>query len=146
MQPPLCRPCKIRGMTTAETPRSFTTVEVVELTGTTYRQIDYLARTGVLTPTIREGSHGGPAHNRLWSWEDVRIAKVIASIPRTSMRPLTVWRPLVEAMRANPDHDYIVIGAPDEVWTFADLEDAAHQTRSLPVATLVAVDVLLAAA
>jgi len=68
-------------------------------------------------------------------------------VQATNRKPaITDWLPLVQAMRAEPEHDFIVIGEAAQVWTFPDIREAARQAVSLPVATLVAVDQLLSVA
>ena len=49
--------------------------EVCRTIGITYRQLDYWARTGLVTPSIREA--GGSGTQRLYSFQDLVVLKVI---------------------------------------------------------------------
>lgn len=65
-------------MTTVETeppPTTYSSVEVVELTGCTYRQIDYWARTG----RLRETATGTGSHRRFTA-HDVQLARYLKAL------------------------------------------------------------------
>src|SRR5207248_10765118 len=49
--------------------------EVCKLVGISYRQLDYWARTGLVTPSVREA--GGSGTQRLYSFQDLVQLKVI---------------------------------------------------------------------
>jgi DNA-binding transcriptional MerR regulator len=49
--------------------------EVCRVVGITYRQLDYWARTGLVTPSIKEA--GGSGTQRLYSFEDLVQLRVI---------------------------------------------------------------------
>lgn len=63
----------------------FTTREVVEMTGATYRQIDYWCRTGLI-PGHRESV--GSGRRRRFTEADVRRARLVALASRLSNAPL----------------------------------------------------------
>ena len=52
--------------------------EVCRTIGITYRQLDYWARTGLVTPSIREA--GGSGTQRLYSFQDLVVLKVIKKL------------------------------------------------------------------
>ncbi len=52
--------------------------EVCKLVGISYRQLDYWARTGLVTPSIREA--GGSGTQRLYSFRDLVQLKVIKKL------------------------------------------------------------------
>ena len=52
--------------------------EVCKLVGISYRQLDYWARTGLVTPSIREA--GGSGTQRLYSFQDLVVLKVIKKL------------------------------------------------------------------
>jgi len=49
--------------------------EVCRVVGISYRQLDYWARTGLVTPSVREA--GGSGTQRLYSFQDLVLLKVI---------------------------------------------------------------------
>jgi DNA-binding transcriptional MerR regulator len=49
--------------------------EVCKVVGISYRQLDYWARTGLVTPSVREA--GGSGTQRLYSFQDLVLLKVI---------------------------------------------------------------------
>ena len=51
--------------------------EVCRVTGITYRQLDYWARTGLVHPSIREA--GGSGTQRLYSFQDLLELRIIKS-------------------------------------------------------------------
>jgi hypothetical protein len=55
--------------------RAFTSMEVVALSGLSYRQLDYAIRTGRVRPTIDEGL--GSGHVRLFAALDVVKARLV---------------------------------------------------------------------
>ena len=52
--------------------------EVLRHTGVTYRQLDYWARTGLVTPSIREA--GGSGTQRLYSFHDMLVLRIIKKL------------------------------------------------------------------
>ena len=52
--------------------------EVCKLVGISYRQLDYWARTGLVTPSVREA--GGSGTQRLYSFHDLVQLKVIKKL------------------------------------------------------------------
>lgn len=62
-------------MDTRTEDRTFTTQEVMEATGASYRIVDYWARNGVLTPSVAEAC--GSGSRRRFSALDVEVARVL---------------------------------------------------------------------
>ena len=52
--------------------------EVTKAVGISYRQLDYWARTGLVTPSIREA--GGSGTQRLYSFQDMLVLRVIKKL------------------------------------------------------------------
>src|SRR5215467_7315703 len=52
--------------------------EVCRTIGITYRQLDYWARTGLVTPSIREA--GGSGTQRLYSFQDMLVLRIIKKL------------------------------------------------------------------
>lgn len=52
--------------------------EVCKIVGISYRQLDYWARTGLVTPSVREA--GGSGTQRLYSFRDLVQLKVIKKL------------------------------------------------------------------
>lgn len=71
---------------------------VCRLTGVTYRQLDYWARTELVTPSIRRAS--GSGSKRAYSYGDVLEVKVIKSL-LTSGVSLSRARQAVECLRTS---------------------------------------------
>ncbi len=71
---------------------------VCRLSGVTYRQLDYWARTGLVTPSITPAS--GSGSKRSYSYSDVLEVKVIKSL-LTSGVSLSRARQAVECLRAS---------------------------------------------
>ena len=57
--------------------------EVCKLVGISYRQLDYWARTGLVTPSVREA--GGSGTQRLYSFRDLVQLKVIKRLLDTGI-------------------------------------------------------------
>lgn len=58
--------------------RGFRGPQACKLTGITYRQLDYWARTAVLTPSIADAN--GSGSQRLYSYADLLLLKLIKSL------------------------------------------------------------------
>ncbi len=79
----------------------FPTALVARLTGTSQRQIDYWARTGLLRPSGRDAS--GRGSRRRYTFQDLVAAQTIASLRRANC-PLQKIRKAVRHVRAHyPD-------------------------------------------
>ncbi len=87
-------------LTTAETGEAemegYGGPRVCKLAGITYRQLDYWARTGLLTPSLQEAQGSGT--QRLYSFEDVVRLRIIKRILDTGMN-LNKIRRTVEWLR-----------------------------------------------
>lgn len=57
--------------------------QVCKYVGITYRQLDYWARTGLLTPSIRGAS--GSGSQRLYSFQDLVLLRTIKSLTEAGM-------------------------------------------------------------
>ena len=83
---------------TETTTFGFSGPTVCRLSGVTYRQLDYWARTGLVTPSITPAS--GSGSKRSYSYSDVLEVKVIKSL-LTSGVSLARARQAVECLRAS---------------------------------------------
>ncbi|OYO15378.1 transcriptional regulator [Enemella evansiae] len=70
--------------------------------GITYRQLDYWARTGLVTPTIRDAT--GSGNPRLYSFRDILILKVIKRLIDAGIS-LQQIRKAIEHLRARGIND-----------------------------------------
>lgn len=59
--------------------RRFTTTEVAEISGASYRQLDYWCRLGVLSPE-NNGAGSGGGRIRLWTADEVAVVSVILEL------------------------------------------------------------------
>src|SRR6266496_528175 len=57
--------------------------EVCKVVGITYRQLDYWARTGLVTPSVREA--GGSGTQRLYSFQDLVQLRIIRQLLETGV-------------------------------------------------------------
>ncbi len=71
---------------------------VCRLTGVTYRQLDYWARTGLVTPSVTPAT--GSGSKRAYSYGDVLEVKVIKSLLDAGVA-LTKARQAVECLRGS---------------------------------------------
>jgi DNA-binding transcriptional MerR regulator len=83
---------------TENTITGFSGPKVCRLSGVTYRQLDYWARTGLVTPSITPAS--GSGSKRAYSYSDVLEVKVIKSL-LTSGVSLARARQAVECLRSS---------------------------------------------
>jgi len=70
--------------------------------GITYRQLDYWARTGLVTPGIRDASGSGT--QRLYSFRDVLILKIVKKLLETGVSLHNI-RTAVEHLRSRGTDD-----------------------------------------
>jgi DNA-binding transcriptional MerR regulator len=100
--------------------------EVCKAVGISYRQLDYWARTGLVTPSIREA--GGSGTQRLYSFQDMLVLRIIKKLLDTGVA-LQQIRKAVEYLKEikQPLHsvtlmsDGIRIYAPDSPDAVVDL-------------------------
>ena len=100
--------------------------EVCKAVGISYRQLDYWARTGLVTPSIREA--GGSGTQRLYSFRDMLVLRIIKKLLDTGVA-LQQIRKAVEYLKEikQPLHsvtlmsDGIRIYAPDSPDAVVDL-------------------------
>jgi len=83
---------------TQTTTFGFSGPTVCRLTGVTYRQLDYWARTGLVTPSITPAS--GSGSKRSYSYGDVLEVKVIKSLLSSGVS-LARARQAVECLRSS---------------------------------------------
>ena len=62
----------------AEEQQGYRVPEVTKAVGISYRQLDYWARTGLVTPSIREA--GGSGTQRLYSFRDLLVLRIIKKL------------------------------------------------------------------
>jgi DNA-binding transcriptional MerR regulator len=79
----------------------FSTALVAELTGTSKRQIDYWATTGLLRPSARDAS--GRGSRRRYTFPDLVVAQTVAKLRQTNC-PLQKIRKAVQYLRAHYPH------------------------------------------
>ena len=84
------------------TPEGFRGPQVCKIVGITYRQLDYWARTGLLTPSISAAKGSGT--QRRYSYRDVLELKVIKQLLDAGLS-LTSARKAVECLRADLGED-----------------------------------------
>lgn len=70
--------------------------------GITYRQLDYWARTGLVTPGIRDAS--GSGSQRLYSFRDVLVLKIVKKLLETGVSLHNI-RAAVEHLRSRGTDD-----------------------------------------
>jgi DNA-binding transcriptional MerR regulator len=63
--------------------QGFSAPEVCKIVGITYRQLDYWARTDLVTPSVRDASGSGT--QRLYSFQDLVTLRVIKSLLDTGV-------------------------------------------------------------
>jgi hypothetical protein len=68
-------PAKLAPQMFVSGQRAFTSMEVTQLAGLSYRQLDYAVRVGRVRPSIDEGA--GSGHVRLFSARDVVKARLV---------------------------------------------------------------------
>lgn len=76
--------------------------QVCKYVGITYRQLDYWARTGLLTPSIQGAS--GSGSQRLYSFQDLVLLRTIKSLIEAGMSLQRV-REAIKYVRDNIDGD-----------------------------------------
>lgn len=69
-------------MTTTSSLQGLSTMEVVQRSGATFRQLDYWDKIGVLTPSVRRAQGSGSGKGRRYSEADAEIAAVLARLSR----------------------------------------------------------------
>ncbi|MFN2544537.1 MAG: MerR family transcriptional regulator [Actinomycetota bacterium] len=62
----------------AEEQQGYRVPDVCKAVGISYRQLDYWARTGLVTPSIREA--GGSGTQRLYSFQDMLVLRIIKKL------------------------------------------------------------------
>ena len=82
--------------------QGFRAPTVCNLVGITYRQLDYWARTGLITPSVQEAA--GSGSQRLYSYTDVVQLKVIKRLRDAGMS-LPKIRAAMEALAAQLGSD-----------------------------------------
>ena len=70
--------------------------DVCKLVSISYRQLDYWARTGLVTPSVREA--GGSGTQRLYSFQDLVLLRMIKSLLDTGVSLQSI-RKAIEFLR-----------------------------------------------
>jgi hypothetical protein len=110
----------------------FSAAAAASISGATYRQVDYWARTGLLEPSMRTG-HGSGSQRR-YAYDDIVALTVLAGVDASKRRsmaavlrsqPLTadlciVVQPGVASLMSKPDA-ISVVGDSDDVVTIVPL-------------------------
>ncbi len=94
----------------AEAPDGYRVPDVCRLVGISYRQLDYWARTGLVTPSIRNA--GGSGTQRLYSFQDLVLLRTIKSLLDTGVS-LQQIRKAITFLRRH-------MGAPTSVTLMSD--------------------------
>src|SRR5207237_549995 len=76
--------------------------DVCRVVGISYRQLDYWARTELVTPSIREA--GGSGTQRLYSFQDMVLLRLIKSLLDTGVS-LQQIRKAIEYLRENEGNE-----------------------------------------
>lgn len=77
-------------------PQGYTSFQVCDLTGVSYRQLDYWTRTGLVRPSVHDAS--GCGSQRRWSQEDVVEVRIVSALRGYGVtcsiiqEALEVWR------------------------------------------------------
>jgi DNA-binding transcriptional MerR regulator len=90
--------------------QGFRVPEVCRIVGISYRQLDYWARTDLVTPSIRDAT--GSGSQRLYSFQDLVTLKVIKSL-------LDTWVSL-QRVRAAVEYLYTMDRPPSGVTLMSD--------------------------
>lgn len=70
--------------------------------GITYRQLDYWARTELVTPSVRDAEGSGT--QRLYSFRDIVVLKVVKSLLDAGVSLQNI-RKAIEVLRSRGEHD-----------------------------------------
>ncbi|ADD43397.1 MerR family transcriptional regulator [Stackebrandtia nassauensis] len=70
--------------------------------GITYRQLDYWARTDLVTPSVRDAE--GSGSQRLYSFRDIVVLKVVKSLLDAGVSLQNI-RKAIEVLRSRGEHD-----------------------------------------
>ena len=107
-----CSICNPRAATTVTRARAWdpgiTSIDACRLTGLTYRQLDYWARTGLITPSAATAQGSGTA--RRWTEDDVRLLKIAAQLLSLGISLQRV-RDAFASIRDSDDTRWLVIPA-----------------------------------
>lgn len=90
--------------------RVYSSTDVVELSGLTYRQLDYNCRSGRVTPSIARGRGSGRV--RRWSVKDVVKLRLIQMVIPPDRRPPAWLDPLlalVESVELSTLFDEVIV-------------------------------------
>jgi DNA-binding transcriptional MerR regulator len=81
------------------------------LTRTTYRQLDYWVRTGIVTPSI--ANPRGSGNRRRWASEQVRVVRLVADLCALGATNPVLVEAVATAERM-PEHEWQGMGFVDE--------------------------------
>lgn len=74
--------------------------EVASLTGMTYRQLDYLVRSGIMTPAQ---TASGPGSRARWDVSQLPVLRMVAVLREHGAKDETLRRAVVEAAGLGPE-------------------------------------------
>jgi DNA-binding transcriptional MerR regulator len=91
--------------------------EVCKVIGISYRQLDYWARTGLVTPSVRDA--GGSGTQRLYSFQDLVELKVIKNLIDTGVSLQRIRKAIVYLRKNMGAHPSSVTLMSDGVRVYA---------------------------
>lgn len=86
----------------------YRTAQAARLAGLSYRQVDNLARQGVVAPSLSK-EHAGSGTARRWSHADVELLSVVGNLLDMGVG-YEELRSVVEQLRGRPiDHGWLIV-------------------------------------
>ena len=113
---------------TTTTEATYSTIQAAEITGATYRQVDYFDRIGLIEPSVRRAKGSGSC--RAYNYDDLLVLRVVI-LQRTFWIktdsggvPPKLHRPSIEVVRLGTGRSWwLVVAAGGHAWLAADLAD-----------------------
>lgn len=120
--------------------REYSAIEVCDITGINYGQLNHWSRIGLLEPSIQ--SARGRGTRRRFSFADMRCAMAIAPLSahepcRDSAALLRVRRLVVEKYREQPCAEYVVIVDAREAFLCSTAEEVVAVAKQGTVAIVI---------
>lgn len=104
------------------TPTRYSTRQVCDAAGVTYRQLDYWVRRGLIAPSIRNAS--GSGSRRDWSSHDLAIVRILGVVLGGGRLPIVKASGLVGFLSDLPLQQWaatsIVLDLDGDVWLSGD--------------------------
>lgn len=110
---------RVHNWATPQPPDTFSTRQLCAITGLTFRQLDYWARTKLLSPSVAEARGSGTA--RLYSLDDVRRARVLSKLIDAGVS-LQRARAALPLLHSDDGCRWLVIGAQAVLCSDGELE------------------------